>query len=112
LLVLLLNVPRSHDDWQRWSFAHNQSHLAINQAILTQKGVNNAAYQLDPIPDDDIPNWLTRNQEAHNDMNAAIGTQSSDLEDTDFRDQRQLESWIYLHFLEHQTAEQILGVAS
>ena len=110
MLVALLNVPRTPEEWAIWSFAHQQSHLAIAQAIAASGGATLASYQLDPIPPDDERGWLERNQESHNDMNEAIGTQSSDLLDTDLSDDRQLQSWVYLHFLEHQTAEQRLGI--
>lgn len=110
MLVTLLNVPRSPADWQRWSFAHRDSHATIASAVLAQGRGVLPEYQLDPIPDDDVPGWLSRNQQAHNDMNKAIGAQSSDLQDTDFTVPQQLEAWVYLHFLEHQTAEQALKV--
>lgn len=111
MLVALLNVPRSPADWAQWSFAHKQSHLAIASAIAARNSTQPPAeYQLDPIPENDVPGWLTRNQQAHNDMNGAIGAQSSDLQDIDLKDEKQRASWIYSHFLEHQTAEQALGV--
>jgi hypothetical protein len=110
MLVALLNVPRSDDDWNRWAFAHKESHLAISQAILSAGGKVSAEYQLDPIPPNDLQGWLTRNQQAHNDMNQTLGLQSADIETTDLTDRRQLEAWIYLHFLEHQTAEQALKI--
>ena len=110
MLVALLNVPRTDQDWAIWSFAHVQSHLAIIQAVSAKGGAALTSYQLDPIPQDDLPNWLERNQQAHNDMNGAVGAQSSDLLDTDLTDERERQSWVYLHFLEHQTAEQKLGI--
>ena len=110
MLVALLNVPRTEQEWAIWSFAHKQSHLAITKAVAAKGGAELANYQLDPIPQDDLPNWLARNQEAHNDMNGAVGAQSSDLLDTDLKDERERQSWIWLHFLEHQTAEQKLGI--
>lgn len=110
MLVALLNVPRSDPEWAIWSFAHKQSHLAIAQAIRAQGGATLAEYQLDPIPKSDFENWLARNQEAHNDMNGALGTQSSDLLEINLEDERQLVAWVYQHFLEHQTAEQRLGI--
>lgn len=110
MLVALLNVPRSDPEWAIWSFAHKQSHLAIVQAIRAAGGASLAEYQLDPIPKNDVPGWLARNQEAHNDMNGALGVQSSDLLETDLSDERQAEAWVYLHFIEHQTAEQKSGV--
>ena len=110
MLVSLLNVPKTPADWAVWSFAHKQSHLAIAQAVAASGGPALSEYQLDPIPPSDLVNWLSRNQSAHNDMNGVIGAQSSDLFDVDLTNERQLQSWVYLHFLEHQTAEQKLGI--
>ena len=110
MLVALLNSPRTTAEWAIFSFAHKQSHLAIAAAVSSRDGTVLAEYLLDPIPQEDLPNWLARNQEAHNDMNGAIGAQSSDLLDTDLSDEQQKEAWFYLHFLEHQTAEQKLGI--
>lgn len=110
MLVTLLNVPRSEEDWQIWSFAHAQSHQAINQTIKDKGGPALADYQLDPIPADDVKGWLERNQQAHDEMNGAVGAQSSDLLDVELEDERQRVAWIWLHFLEHQTMEQKLGI--
>ena len=110
MLVALLNVPKTPQDWAIWSFAHKQSHLAIAAAIAAGGGAALPEYQLDPIPPNDLPNWLERNQNAHNDMNSVIGAQSSDLFDINLADERQRAAWVYLHFLEHQTAEQRLGI--
>ena len=110
MLVALLNVPNTDPEWAIWSFAHKQSHLAIAAAIKAQNGTALAEYQLDPIPANDVPGWLQRNQEAHNDMNGVLGVQSSDLLEIDLTDERQKQAWVYLHFLEHQTAEQRLGI--
>lgn len=72
--------------------------------------INLPDYVIDPIPDNDLKGWIERNQELHNDMNGQLGLQGSDLQDVDFDDQKQLQSWVYLHFIEHQSAEQTLGI--
>lgn len=110
MLVTLLNVPQSARDWEIWSFAHRESHDAINSAIRTQGGPTLADYQLDPIPPDDLRGWLERNQQAHNEMNGAVGAQSSDLLDVDLKDARQRAAWVWLHYLEHQTMEGLLKI--
>lgn len=70
---------------------------------------NLTAYPLDPIPAD-THQWLIWNQQTHNDMNGALGLQSSDLQDADFTKADSVKDWIYLHFLEHQTAALELGI--
>lgn len=110
MLVSLLNVPRNDQEWQSWSFSHRNSHTKIRQAILQQKGINLTDYQLDPINFDAINFFLQNNQQMHQDMSAALGSQGSDLEEVDFDDEQQKASWIYYHYLEHQTAEEALKI--
>jgi hypothetical protein len=69
-------------------------------------------YQLDPIPPKGVTDWLERNEQTHVEMNAAVGAQGSDLEEVDLQNEKQTEAWIYLHYLEHQTAEQRLEIGS
>lgn len=72
--------------------------------------INLPDYVIDPIPHDNVKGWIENNQNLHNDMNGQLGLQGSDLQDVDFNDQKQLQSWFYLHFIEHQSAEQALGI--
>lgn len=67
-------------------------------------------YSIDPIPSDDVKGWLENNQNYHNDMNGQLDLQGSDLQDVDFKDQKQLQSWIFLHYQEHNSAEQALEI--
>ena len=43
-------------------------------------------------------------------MNAILGLQSTDIQDVDLQDEKQLQSWINLHYLEHYYAEAKLGI--
>ncbi|HEY4355952.1 MAG TPA: hypothetical protein VGN16_09410 [Acidobacteriaceae bacterium] len=112
MIVTLLNAPKSAEDWARWSFHHRASHQAIVQALKTQKNVEVPLYILDPIDLSQPKLFLEANQQMHQDMDNALGSQSSDLEDVDVNDARQLQSWIYTHWLEHQAAEAALGISS
>lgn len=67
-------------------------------------------YVIDPIPREDVKGWLENNQNFHNDMNGQLNLQGSDLQDVDFNDQKQLQSWIFLHYQEHNSAEQALEI--
>lgn len=112
MLALLLNTPRSAEDWNRWSLHHRISHDVIRLAIAQQLKVNLPEYLLEPIPLHEPKIFLQRNASAHTDMNGALGTQGSDILDVNLTEQRELQAWIYLHYLEHLTAEQRLNVAS
>lgn len=110
MLALLLEVPKNADEWARWSFHHRLQHDAIRQAIQTQKGVNTNAYILDPVNFNSPKDFLERNQETHNEMNAPLGLQGSDLEDVNLSDARELEAWVYAEYQELFSASQALGI--
>lgn len=112
MLSTLLNTPKSNLDWATWSLAHKLDHDEIIQGVADAQQVTLPQYQLDPIPMDKnlIADWLQRNQEAHNDMNGQLGLQSVDLEEVDLTDQRQLQSWIYLHYQEHYSVRAALRI--
>lgn len=110
MLALLLESPRTPEGWIRWSFHHRQSHAAIRDAIQKQKNISLIDYQLDPITQEDLQDWLQRNSQSHSDMLGALGLQSEDLLDVDFRDQQQAQAWIYLHYFDHYTAETTLEI--
>lgn len=112
MLAALLNTPKTKQEWDTWSFNHRLSHEQIVQAIQTQADIDLTIYQLDPINLQDMPDFLQRNSQMHLDMNTVLGLQSSDLLDVNLADERQRESWIYLHFYEHYDAENALGIAS
>jgi len=108
----LLNVPRTKEQWDAWSFAHRDHHHLIRQAIyLRTNGVDNLfEYQLDPIPTEEVTEWLSRNQQSHDDFNKVLGLEGQDLEGVDFKDFSQLSSWILSHWQEHQNAAVALGI--
>jgi hypothetical protein len=112
LLALLLNRPRNAEDWTRWSFHHRASHDAIVRAVQNTFSVTLPTRIIDPINFEYPKLFLEANQQNHQDMDNLLGVQSADLEDVDLNDERQLQSWIYLHWQEHQTAETRLGIAS
>lgn len=108
----LLNIPRTKDDWNRWSWAHRDHHTIIRQAI--QKQSNGAddlfEYELDPLPSEEVSEWLSRNQQSHDDFNLVLGLQGTDLEGVDFKDPKQLAVWIQDHWQEHQSAANALSI--
>lgn len=104
----LLNVPETQNQWNIWALHHRISHDAIRQALLAQKGIALTDYQLDPINFDDMKGFLQRNSQTHQEMDAALGAQGTDLLDVDLSDERQKVAWIRIHWQEHFTAEQAL----
>ena len=112
MLVQLINIPSSEEEWGIWSYHHRLSHDAISQAIRQQKGLDLTDYIIDPVPTTAFPDWLDRNQQLHIEMDAAIGAQSVDLQDVNPKDANEMAAWVYIHFLEHQTAERVLKIGS
>lgn len=112
MLPVLLNVPASKEDWDRWSFHHRTSHDLINKAIFSDQAVLLPDFILDPIDLEEPKLFIEANQLAHSSMNNALLLPGSDLEQVDLDDQRQLQAWIFLHYQEHRTAERRLGIAS
>lgn len=112
MLAVLLNKPHTLEEWNVYSFHHRQSHLAIIQAIKAQQNVTLPDYQIEPINFAAPRLFLEANQQFHTDMDNQLKAQASDLEDVNLADDHQLQAWIYSHYLEHQTAEARLGIAS
>jgi hypothetical protein len=112
MLAILLNVPKSPADWERWAFHHRQSHDAIRGAINRQLNIDLPDYVLYPIADFAPKNFLENNQNAHVDMNQALARPASDLSELDFQNDHQLRAWIYLHWQEHNVAENALRIGT
>lgn len=108
--MTLLEDPKTAESRSRWSFAHRDHHQIIRQAIQAKLGTVLPDYQLDPIPENDFPGWLNRNDSTHEDMNSALGLQSVNLLDVDFNDDKQRQAWVYLHYQEHFAAAAALGI--
>ena len=111
MLCQLLNIPSTQDEWNIWSYHHRLSHQAIRQAALA-RSVTLIDYEIDPVNREFITDWLDRNQQLHVDMDGLVGAQSVDLQDVDLQDRNQLVAWIRLHWIDHQTVETQLGIAS
>lgn len=113
MLPILLNRPKDVEDWNRFTFNHRSSHELIRQAINKKFSVFLPDYQIDPFPFDVAPKqWLQNNQQYHTDMNSLLNTPGSDLEEVNLDNPRELEAWIYLHWQEHNVAENKLGIGS
>lgn len=105
MLSALENIPKTPTDWDYFTWNHRDSHDRIRAAIQAQFSINLRDYQIEPIDPDNINQFLENNQSLHAEMDAVLGLQSSDLQDVNLRDEKQLESWIRLNYLEHFYAE-------
>ena len=110
MLQALENIPKSRDDWARFSWDHRDSHDRIRAAIKSKFSINLDDYQIDPISPDNFDNFLDNNAELHSGMNGVLRLQSSDLNDVDMKDEAQAIAWFRLHYLEHLYAETVLKI--
>lgn len=110
MLASLLNVPRDDQSWERFFFDNRQQITEIRQAVLKQKNINLTEYTLYPVSDKSFGDFLTNNQQAHDDFNSALGLQSSDIEELDPKNEQQLQAWVYLQYQELFTACSALGI--
>jgi len=110
MLAVLLEIPRTREQWDRFSWHHRSSHTAIRQAIRSQKGVHLPEYILEPIDFNRFVDFLQANSQTHIDMLSVLGIQGEDLQDVDVRNENQLVAWSWLHYLDHYNAEKALGI--
>lgn len=112
MLAELLNIPTASEEQMKWSFAHQDQHLKVNNAVFLKHGINLPPYILDPMPAFDSPNigtWAYTHQAAHSAFDAVLNLGGSDFTSIDFTKQDQVESWIRLHFDDHYQAQVSLG---
>lgn len=75
--------------------------------------VNLKEYVLQPVNEqdtDDFNNFLQNNAQAHDDFNAVLGLQGSDIEELDIKDQNKLQQWIFLQYQELFSASAALKI--
>lgn len=106
----LLNVPKTLDEWNSWSLNHKIQHDNINRAVLAKKNTTLATYILDPI-NQQVPDvFLQNNAQIHLDVCALLKVEGSDLSSVNWKDERELGNWIYLHWQEHSSFNTTLGI--
>jgi hypothetical protein len=110
MLAATLNVPNTDTEWSLWSLNNYTVVNAIRAAVLAQKNITLPEYQIEPIPWNDLETWLNNNQQAHNDFNAALGLQSSDILHTNLKDPNERALWVYLNYMELSNACQTLAI--
>lgn len=107
-LATLFNVPGNDTEMNVFSFNNQAEHVKIASALQTKFKLPIPNFILDPLPLNDMGTWLQQHQTLHNIMNGTLGTNSNDLTDVSFKDQKQLSEWIWLHAQEHYQAANIL----
>lgn len=112
MLALLYNTPDDAEVRSQWSFAHQDAHSKIVEAIFQQTGTPLALYILDPMPDPksaQFQTWTEIHQQAHTAFDAILGIQGNNLTALDVSQPDQIEVWIRLHADEHIQAQKALN---
>lgn len=110
MLAVLLEVPSSPEEWNRFAF-HNQDQITLlQQAVAVQFGVTLTSYVLFPLNLDEPDLWLFNNQAAHNDINSVLGLQGHNVQDLEFDDSDAVAAWINLNYQELYDASNALRV--
>lgn len=112
MLANLINVPKTPHEWEIWSWSHRASHDLIRQAIEQRGGPVQTDYVVHPIDTANFPQFLQNNQVLHITMLAALGLQSSDIEEVDPYNEEQMAVWTVRHYLDHYDTEKSLGISS
>jgi hypothetical protein len=106
----LLGIPTNPTAFNEFLFWNASDHQEIITAIEKQKGINLPVYDLLTFDPADPRGWLERHSQSHNDMDLVLKVAGNDLLSVDFRDERQVQGWIYLQYQEHLQARTILGI--
>lgn len=106
----LYQIPRTPQEINQWVFDNAADHVTIINGVNAKKGKLLTSYVLDPLPQEDVPNWLWRHQTMHADFDGALGIGGNDFSSLDFSDPVALEYLIQLHFNEHLAAHTALGI--
>lgn len=109
-LADLYNVPTNDAERAQWAFAHMAHHRDINRRIYELVAIALPEYILDPVNPDDTGDWEYQHQLMHDNQNQLLGISGQDLTDIEWKDQRLLNAWIFLHSVEHYQASNILEI--
>lgn len=110
-LPYIYSQPQSDDDWQAWAFNHAVNHYDWIPAFQTVKNITGfQQFLLSPIDPQQLGMWLYNHQAAHDQANAALGTQGFNLLFLDPKDPESMAEWLRLNGVEHQRISAALGI--
>lgn len=110
MLNLLLNVPQSVDDWNRFSWNLREEVRRCNQAILENDGISLPDLQLDPINFAHIYDWLWNVSQSVGAICQVTDVLFQDLFEVNLQDANARAAWIYTLFTELFDAEAVLQI--
>jgi hypothetical protein len=109
-LASLANVPNSPETQAAWSFSHMAHHRDINRRIYEVFKVALPEYLLDPFDPRETGILMQQHQIMHTNQNAILKISGNNLLDVNWLDDGERSEWIWLDWIEHKAAGDILGV--
>ena len=94
----------------KWMWDHWNDHLEIWQAILKQKSSSLTQWPIFPFTPESPESWARMHQQAHSDMNGALGLSGTNLQQVDFDNQESADEFYDNNFVEHSNAREALGI--
>lgn len=101
-LIHLYDPLEGPDAFERFVDYNFVDHLAVIDALQTQKSITIGMLDIRVATEDSMGLWALNHQQLHDQINAALGFSSSDFTHIDLHDQSQLESMKQLHAVEHR----------
>lgn len=109
-LPWLFELGPGAGNWSTYQYMDWVDHQEIVQAIKAQKGVSLPLYPSFAMAPNRFEDWLGMNEQAHQDMCAAVGVGHQDLSDLDLTDPDAVRSWLYQQASEHQWVRSTLKI--
>jgi hypothetical protein len=100
-------VSEGHREWAGHNWQHHQG---IILGLKQKYGVDAPLLRIWPWQGEFSNDWLQQHQQMHSFMCGVLGIPGSDLSSVDYKDKRQLDSFFFQHFIEHQAAASRLGL--
>lgn len=91
-------------------YAHQQEHKKILSALRARGITQTSEFVLYPFPEKDQLRWMLGNQQMHNEFNAALNLNGTDMQSVDLKDDNDFKVWLNDHWREHYAANQALGI--
>lgn len=111
-LASILYPSPSDSGLEEFFHANYQHHLAQLAAIKDKFGYSLELFQIWPPPPtkgDRLTTWARQHQRQHDVVNAALGIPGTDLTGLNLDKKKDLDNWMYQHFIQHQAAGQLCG---
>lgn len=106
----LFNIPKTPEEWGYWLLSNAAEHQQIVTAINMKTGALLDSFVLDPTPQQDTQNFLSKHQVMHDQAEAVLGVGGNDYTSLDLNDPKATEYLWQQHANEHIQFRAKLGI--